>query len=195
MKNQNVSGIFDQMRERRLNEETEVEEYEVEVKEVSEEELDEAVKTVVRDGKVEKKNVPTHKKRLTAAQKKALAQARKKAHTASANKARAKSMKKRNSMNMEDNIVCPECGFEGSEDDYDEEDGVLYCPECGAEVEGNADEACKKKNEACKKNEEVDIVELAVRLDECNGSKYMKRALNEGKFDLVQRYLDIKEGE
>ena len=208
-----MDSIFNKMRERRLNEEAETEvkdapvvetpeveapevaetpvvetpEVEAPAADVSEEEMNEAVKKVVRDGKVETKNVSTHKKRLTSAQKKALAQARKKAHTAGANKARAKSMKKRASMNMEDIIVCPECGFEGDAAEFDEEDGVLFCPECGAEYSA--------ASEGCKKNEEVDMVELAVRLDECNASDYMKKALNEGRIELVKKYLDIKEGE
>ena len=223
MMNQNVGGIFDQMRARRLNEECEevkaapeataepeatpateataepeatavdMEEIIVEVEgvgevELAEEEMNEAVKKVVRGGEVVTKKVSTHKKRLTAEQKKALAQARKKAHTASANKERAKSMKKRKSMNMEEVLTCPECSFEGDEDEFDEEDGKLYCPECGAEVTCDGDEGCKK-------NEEVDVAELAVRLDECEGSEYMKRALNMGKYDMVQKYLAIKEGE
>ena len=208
MKNQNVNSIFNQMKTRRLNEEvaetaTAVEtpavETPVEVAaettpvevaaettpEVSEENLDEAVKKVVRDGKVETKNVPTKKKRLSSAQKKALAMARKKAHTAAANKSRAKSMKKRAAMNMEDILVCPDCGFEGTADEFEEEDGVFFCPECGAEYTGSIGDA----------NEDIDIAELAVRLDECNGSEYMKKALNEGKYDLVKKYLTIKEGE
>lgn len=218
MMNQSVGGIFDQMRNRRMNEEQE-EVKETEVNEentnevpaqdssdgfedpieetISEEDLDEAVKKVVRDGKVVTKKTTTKKKRLTSAQKAALAKARKKAHTGAAEKARAKSNKKRASMGLNDEecIECPECGFEGVTEDFDEEDGVLYCPECGAEI-SQASEACKK-NEGCKskKNEEIDVAELAVRLDECNGSDYMKKALNEGKYDLVQKYLDIKEGE
>lgn len=59
------------------------------------EEVDEKVKKVVRDGKVVKKKVPTHKVILNAKQKAALMKARKKAHTASANRARKKSNKVR----------------------------------------------------------------------------------------------------
>lgn len=59
------------------------------------EDLNEATKTVVHGGKLQKIKVRTKKKKMTSAQKKALAKARKKAHTASANKARNKSMKVR----------------------------------------------------------------------------------------------------
>lgn len=204
---QSISGVFAQMRQSRLDEETEdkvldkkadevldEEEAGVESETGSEEpEMNEAMKKVVRDGKVVTKKVTTKKKRLSAAQKQALAQARKKAHTAGANKARAKSNKigKARGLHEEDSIVCPDCGFEGTKDDFEEEDGHLYCPTCGTEI------CCeeKGKEKKCSKNEEVDVAELAVRLDECGGSEYMKNALNEGKYDLVQKYLSIKEGE
>lgn len=41
--------------------------------------------------------------------------------------------------------------------------------------------------------EEDDIAELTCRLEECNGSQFMKDALAEGKVDMVKRYLSIKE--
>lgn len=100
--------------------------------------LSEKTVKVVREGKVVRKNVRTRKVRLTPAQKAALKKARKKAHTGAANRKRAKSMKVRTRKGMneeEELLVCPECGFEGTPDDYDYEDGVYICPECGAEVE------------------------------------------------------------
>jgi predicted RNA-binding Zn-ribbon protein involved in translation (DUF1610 family) len=156
------------------------------LEETNEEELDEAVKKVVKDGKVTTKTVSTVKKRLTSAQKKALAAARKKAHTSSANKSRAKSLKVRAKagLNDEEAIICPECGFEGVQEDFEEEEGHLYCPECGADV-CCTDSSC----------EEVDVAELAARLEAAGSNSFMVRALNEGKYDLVAKYLEIKEGE
>lgn len=192
--NKSVDGIFEALRQRQLNEEVESEESQFSVNEedepevqIDEEDLDEATKKVVRDGKVVTKKVTTRKKRLTSAQKKALALARKKAHTGSANRARAKSLKVRSKrgLNDEEEIVCEECGFTGTAADFENEEGRLICPECGADC-GAADEACHE--------ESVDVAELAVRLDECEASDYMRNALNEGKYDLVQRYLKIKEG-
>lgn len=160
-----------------------------------EEELLEKTVKVVRNGKVVTKKKPTKKKRLTAAQKQALAKARKKAHTASANKARQKSMKvRRRSVNDEDTYECPECGFSGEYDDFDEEDGSLYCPECGAEVD--LAEACAPKKKPVKKkkvNEEVD--DLRAMLEEVGASDFMMQKLEEGRLDMVKRYLDIKMGE
>lgn len=66
------------------------------------EELFEKTVTVVREGKVQKRKVPTRKKKLSPAQKAALAKARKKAHTGSANKQRAKSLGVRNRKGLND---------------------------------------------------------------------------------------------
>lgn len=105
--------------------------------------LDEKTVKVVREGKVTKKNVTTKKHRLTAAQKAALAKARKKAHTPSAEKSRAKSnrVRSKKGMNESETVTCPECGYEGSAEDFDEEGGCLVCPECDAHL----DEKCDKE--------------------------------------------------
>lgn len=71
------------------------------------------------------------------------------------------------------------------EEPKDEEDTEV-CPVCGKK---------HKKGEKCCEdtNEEVDVAELAVRLDECECSSYMKKALEDGKYDMVKKYLFIKE--
>ena len=113
--------------------------------------LFEAVKVVVRDGKVEKKKIKNKKTKLSAAQKTALAKARKKAHSAGANKARAKSMKVRKKKVKEaEDMLCPVCDFVGQMSEI--EDGVFVCPDCGAELEVD-NEACKGRNVAEDKNE------------------------------------------
>ena len=95
--------------------------------------LEEAMKVVVRDGKVMKKKVGK-KKRMSAKQKAALAKARKKAHSGAAQKARAKSMKVRNKKVHEaEDFECPECGFVGAMQNI--EPDVWECPDCGAELE------------------------------------------------------------
>ena len=95
--------------------------------------LEEAVKVVVRDGKVLKKKVGK-KKKQTAKQKAALAKARKKAHTGAAQKARAKSLKVRKSRVHEgEEFECPECGYVGAMNSI--EPDVWECPDCGAELE------------------------------------------------------------
>lgn len=89
------------------------------------ESLDEATVKVVRDGKVITKKKTTKKHKLTAAQKAALAKARKKAHTPSAERNRGKSMKtrKKKGLNEEESVCrCPECGYEGSEEEFEIED-------------------------------------------------------------------------
>ena len=116
-------------------------------------ELCEAVKVVVRDGKVQKKQVNKRKKKLSAKQKAALAKARKKAHSSDANKARKKSMKVRNKKVKEaEEYDCPVCDYVGDMEEIEEE--VFLCPECGAELE-IAEEKCDKEVEE-KVNEHVD---------------------------------------
>lgn len=96
--------------------------------------LEEAMKLVVKDGKVTKKKVKARKKKLTSKQKAALAKARKKANTGSAKKARAKSMKVRaKKVHESEEFECPVCDYVGSMEEI--EDGVFVCPECGAELE------------------------------------------------------------
>ncbi|MFW6029678.1 MAG: hypothetical protein ACOCRO_05425 [Halanaerobiales bacterium] len=64
------------------------------------EEVDEKVKTVVKNGQKVKKKVPTKKKKMSSKQKQALKKAQKKSHTSKANKNRAKSNRKRKSMGL-----------------------------------------------------------------------------------------------
>lgn len=95
--------------------------------------LEEAMKLVVRDGKVIKKKTKK-KKKLTSKQKQALAKARKKAHTSSAQKKRAKSLKVRGKrINEAEEYECPKCGYIGAMEEV--EDGVFVCPDCGTELE------------------------------------------------------------
>lgn len=110
------------------------------------ESLEEAVKLVVRGGKVIRKQMK-RKKRMSSKQKQALAKNRKKAHTGSANKARAKSMKVRSKKVKEsEEFACPACDYIGEMEEV--EDGVFVCPECGAELEiDDTDEACQEKDE------------------------------------------------
>ena len=144
----------------------------------------EKVVKVVRDGKVVKKKVPSKKKILTPAQKAALAKARKKAHTAGANKKRKKSMKVANRLNDEDYYECPDCGFSGDLDEFDTEDGVTTCPECGAEI-------TVKESKKC--NEEVDS--MRAMLESMDAPEAMFTALENGKTEMVNRYIERMVGE
>ena len=106
-------------------------------------ELTEAMKLVVRAGKIVKKRVKSKKARLNGKQKAALAKARKKAHTTGANKARAKSMKVRSKRihESDEDFECPVCDYIGPMDQDD--DGYYVCPECGSELElAEVDENC-----------------------------------------------------
>ena len=98
-------------------------------------ELTEAMKLVVRAGKIVKKRVKSKKARLSSKQKAALAKARKKAHSTGANKARAKSMKVRSKRihESDEDFECPVCDYIGPMDQDD--DGYYVCPECGSELE------------------------------------------------------------
>jgi len=60
-----------------------------------------------------------------------------------------------------------------------------------AEGDSSVPESAENGEEVA--NEEVDVAELAARLDECEGSEYMKHALEKGKYDLVKKYLYLKE--
>lgn len=114
--------------------------------------LTEAVKMVVRNGKVVRKKTK-RKQRMSAAQKQALAKARKKAHSKSANKTRAKSMKvRKKKIHEEEEYVCPECDYVGPMSYDDSEEGYI-CPECGAILE-IADEACNGGKTDCNESEE-----------------------------------------
>ncbi|GAL07944.1 baseplate or tail tube [Photobacterium aphoticum] len=62
--------------------------------------MNEAIKKVVRDGKVVTINTNKRKRKMTAAQKAALKKARLKAHSSSAKAARKKAMKTRHSRGM-----------------------------------------------------------------------------------------------
>lgn len=150
------------------------------------ENLEEKVKKVVRDGKITKVKVPAKKKRLSSVQKAALAKARKKAHTSSANKARNKSMAKgrKAGLHEEDVIVCPECDYEGTEEEFEIKDGVYTCPECECEFE--------IEDEKCKNESLTDDAIMAQILEEINAPTYVKNALNEGKYDFVASYIDLK---
>lgn len=97
--------------------------------------LEEAMKMVVKNGKVVKKKIKTKKQKMSAKQKAALKKAQKKANTAGAKKARAKSMKVRakKGLNEGENKECPECGYVGTMVEID--DGIFECPDCHAELE------------------------------------------------------------
>lgn len=97
--------------------------------------LEEAMKMVVKNGKVVKKKIKTRKQKMSAKQKAALKKAQKKSQSAGAKKARAKSMKVRSKkgLNEGENKECPECGYVGTMRQMD--DGVWECPDCHAELE------------------------------------------------------------
>lgn len=138
--------------------------------------LEEAMKLVVRDGKVVKKNV-ARKKKLTSKQKAALAKARKKAHTGSANKARAKSMKVRNRRLKEaEEFECPECNYVGEMEEV--ETGVFVCPDCGVELETDA--SLDEKKNCSTKNESLETYKTILDIP--------STVLNEGD-DAVAQYL------
>lgn len=113
---------------------------------LSEEELTEAVKKVVRDGKVVTKKIPTHKKKMSAAQKRALAIARKKAHNGKAELKRAKSMKKARKLGEEVNeeekltFKCMACGYSSNKEEewFPDDTLSIRCPSCGAYLDADS---------------------------------------------------------
>lgn len=170
--------------------------------------ITEACVKVVRNGEVTKKTVKTKKAKLSPAQKAALAKARKKAHTGSAEKSRAKSMKKRATSGLseedfeddydveEDLIACPDCGFVGSVEDFETEDGY-FCPECGVELDPSIFEACKaksgkKKGKKCsgKGCSDTAIQESYIEtLDSIGAPDLVYTLLEKGNYKLVDNYI------
>ena len=136
--------------------------------------LEEAMKLVVKNGKVVKKKVKRKKQKMSAKQKAALKKAQKASQKGSAKKARAKSMKVRakKGLNEGENKECPECGYIGTMTEVD--DGVFECPDCHVELE-IAEEAIK---------ESVDEVLESYK----NALDIPEFVLNEGN-DFVKSYI------
>ena len=141
--------------------------------------LDEAMKLVVKNGKVVKKQIKRKKQKMSAKQKQALKKAQKKAQSSSAKRARAKSMKVRvkKGLNEAEDMECPVCDYVGPMEEI--EDGVYVCPECGEELVVD-DEACGKNKKCEAKNEALELYKNALDIPEF--------ILNEGD-DLVAKYL------
>ena len=141
--------------------------------------LDEAMKLVVKNGKVVKKQIKRKKQKMSAKQKQALKKAQKKAQSAGAKRARAKSMKVRvkKGLNEAEDMECPVCDYVGPMEEI--EDGIYVCPECGEELVVN-DEACGKNKKCEAKNEALELYKNALDIPEF--------ILNEGD-DLVAKYL------
>ena len=98
--------------------------------------LTEAIKLVVKNGKVVKKKVKNKKAKMSAKQKQALKKAQKASQKSGAKKARAKSMKVRAKKGLDEGFEefeCPKCGYIGDMEEI--EKGVFVCPECGVELE------------------------------------------------------------
>ena len=147
--------------------------------------LDEAMKMVVKNGKVVKKQIKRKKQKMSAKQKQALKKAQKKAQSSSAKKARAKSMKVRvkKGLNEAEDMACPVCDYVGPMEEV--EDGVFVCPECGEELVVD-NEACKKKCESIEEPQESQVNE-SLELYK-NALDIPEFILNEGD-DLVKKYL------
>lgn len=109
--------------------------------------MDEATKTVVRNGKKVRKQVKRKKRKkiLTQAQKKAIKKAQKASKTSAARMQRKKSLKIARTlegihlgeeMNVEAvGIICPDCGGSDVVIQHDEENGAttFFCPDCESE--------------------------------------------------------------
>lgn len=90
-----------------------------------------------------------------------------------------------------DVATCPKCGKKHKLNEKCCEEEAPEIPEKEDKKEETSSEEAEGPEE--KVEEEVDVAELAVRLDECEGSEYMKKALEDGKYNLVKKYLSLKE--